>query len=475
MAKLNSLLLWRKIKLLCSVIVLILVITLSFSYARILGVTNILYTDYGKFYHSQQLFLEGKNSYSPIFFAQTAPHSSSQKKPARLAVNLNPPFFTLLTFPFAYLSYSHALYLWIVCSIFAGAISVLRIQKTLSPQNKPTLQSRLSILLAFFAYFPTFASLQLGQVTLLLLPLLVLSWQSARNHQSIQAAMWLGIAASLKPFIGLFALYFLLRKEYRALITFILTGGICALFAVFFLGAADYHAYLQGLHHITWAASSWNVSLYGVLLRLLGGPESNAALFSLPKILPLLYSILVLLLLGGMINFFHSCFDARLNDKRKVDLEFSMILVAMLLISPLGWLYYFPFLSLPFLQLFYYAKQGNYPIFLFLTLAFFLLLTNIPLSLIPSSHITPHNMVAIFWSASLSFIVLLSLMGCLFLMRRLMAAPSQMRLGTIPPPLLSLIYFIVFLPSVIGIIHINYRWLCHIDTDRHRYVVIHQD
>ncbi|WP_192805898.1 glycosyltransferase family 87 protein [Rickettsiella massiliensis] len=302
---------------------------------------------------------------------QTAPHSSSQKKPARLAVNLNPPFFTLLTFPFAYLSYSHALYLWILCSIFAGAISVLRIQKTLSPQNKPTLQSRLSILLAFFAYFPTFASLQLGQVTLLLLPLLVLSWQSARNHQSIQVAMWLGIAASLKPFIGLFALYFLLRKEYRALITFILTGGICALFAVFFLGAADYHAYLQGLHHITWAASSWNVSLYGVLLRLFGGPESNAALFSLPKILPLLYSILVLLLLGGIINFFHSCSDARLDDKRKVDLEFSMILVAMLLISPLGWLYYFPFLSLPFLQLFYYAKQGNYPIFLFFNLGLF--------------------------------------------------------------------------------------------------------
>lgn len=475
MTQLNSLLLWRNIKLLCSVIGLILVITLSFSYARILGVTNILYTDYGKFYHSQQLFLKGKNSYSPIYFIQNEPNTPSKKTPIGLAANLNPPFFTLITFPFAYLSYSHALYLWILCSIFAGAISVLRIQKTLSPENKPTLQSRLSLLLAFFAYFPTFASLQLGQVTLLLLPLLVLSWQSARHHQSIQAAILLGIAASLKPFIGLFALYFLLRKEYRALITFILTGGICTLFAVLFLGVSDYHSYLQGLHHITWAASSWNVSLYGVLLRLFGGSESNVALFSLPKILPLLYPILVLILLGGVITFFHSCSDARLDDKRKVDLEFSMILVAMLLISPLGWLYYFPFLSLPFLQLFYYAKQGHYPIFLFLTLAFFLLLTNITLSLTPSSHITSHNMVAIFWGTSLSFIVLISLMGCLFLMRRLMAAPSQRRLGTIPAPLLSLMYLIVFLPSVIGIIHINYRWLCHIDIDRHRYVVIHQD
>jgi Glycosyltransferase family 87 len=475
MAKLFAPLLWRKIKLLCSVVGLILVITLSFTYSRIFGSINILYSDYGNFYHSQHLFLEGKNSYSPVYFIQGKPNSPPQKKPLRLGANLNPPFFILATFPFAYLSYPHALFLWFLFSILAGAISVLRIQKTLYPGIKPTLQSRVGVLLAFFAYFPTFASLQLGQVTLLLLPLLVLSWQSARNHQSTRAAVFLGIAASLKPFIALFSLYFLLRKEHRALLTFIITCISCALLAVLFLGIAAYHSYLQGLNHIIWAASSWNVSLYGMLLRLFGGPESNAALFSLPKILPFLYPILVFGLLGGIFIFFHSYSNSFLDDKKKIDLEFSMILVAMLLISPLGWIYYLPFLSLPFLQLFYYAKQEIYPTFLFLALAFFLLLTNVPLNLIASSHITSKNILLIFLNSSFSFIVLISLMGCLFIIRRLLASPSQMKLGTIPAPLLSLVYLIVFLPSVIGIIHANYRWMCHIDTDCYRYVLIDQD
>ncbi len=458
---------------------------LSFIYPLTLGKTSILYSDYGKFYHSQRMLIQGKNIYTPIYFIknkkQTEPGHSilaaqekQQKKPIRLAGNLNPPFFTLISFPLAYLSYPHALLVWTFLSILAGYLSILLIQQKLEPHSIHSLSTCLLLLIGFTIFFPTFANLQFGQVSLLLLPLLVLGWRTAHDQKSTKTAIFLGLATSLKPFISLFFFYFLIRKEWRALSLFILTILICGLINTAFFGIDIYYPYYQACHQIAWAASSWNVSIYGFLLRLIGGPEANTPLFPLPGLFSFAYPFLSALLIGALLWFLRPL--PGMDRQKKTDLDFSMTLVAMLLLSPLGWLYYFPFLSIPLLILWDFSKKGIYPIILPLLLATFLLLCNIPIPLIPTNEIKTNNVVPVFLGSSLYFSVLIGLIGLFFLLRRPLVENLALDFEKIPSRLLLLVCIVAFLPSLLGITKSTNNWMRYTVNYSSEYRLIsHQD
>lgn len=471
------------------VILLGILLILNFIYPLTLGKTNILYSDFGKFYHSQQLFIQGKNIYTPIYFVKNKLNSDSptiQTKPThskliKLGGNLNPPFFTLMSFPLAYLSYPHALVLWTSLSIIAGALGILLLQQKLDRQTFSA-SSGLLLLIALFSYFPSFVSLQFGQVSLLLLPLLVLGWCAARDKKIIRAAILLGLASSLKPFIGLFLFYFLMRKEWRGLCAFLVTLLSCGLIAAFFLGLESYVAYYNACQQIKWAASSWNVSFYGFLLRLVGGIESNVALFAVPGLVIYLYPFVTGLFFLAIIRFLRPSVD--IPTKLKVDLDFSVLIVGMLLLSPLGWIYYFPLLSIPMLILWQLAKKGVYPIALPLFLMACIFFSNIPISLFDSAQINTTNVLRIFLVSSLYFLVLISLTGLIFWLRyrltrnfELYSQQKSIHFERIPPALLLLIGIVVFLLSYRGIGKATVDWILHSTHYSQQYSTIahHQD
>lgn len=457
---------------------------ISYTYPITLGKNSILYSDYGKFYHSQRLFIEGKNIYSPVYFIKNKKHSapghgllSKQTKPPhaiiRLAGNLNPPFFTLISFPLAYLSFSKALLLWTFFSMLAGCLSILAIQQKLEPRSIFSLPSCLLLLIGFISYFPTFATLQFGQVSLLLLPLLVLGWRAAHDQKSTKAAIFLGLAASVKPFIGLFLLYFLIRKEWRALLIFVASILICGLISIAFFGIDTYYSYYQACHQIVWAASSWNVSIYGFLLRLIGGTETNTPLLSIPGLLIFAYFFLSALLLLALIDFLRP--TPAIDLQEKTDLDFSIILLGMLLLSPLGWMYYFPLLSIPFLILWNFPKKGLLPIGLPLLLATFLLLTNIPIPLIPSHEIKANNVHHVFLGSSLYFSALIGLSALLFFIRQQLRKKPVLYFERIPASLLLLVCVVVFLPSILGITKASNNWMRYAANYAKEYTLISQD
>ena len=498
--------------LLSGIFFLAIIVILNFIYPLTLGKTNILYSDFGKFYHSQQLFIQGKNIYSPIYFVKNKLRASSQTiqaKPTRSKVlklggNLNPPFFTLISFPLAYLSYPHALLLWTLLSILAGALGILLLQQKLDPQTF-SISCALVLLIALFSYFPSFVSLQFGQVSLLLLPLVVLGWRAARDEKTIRAAIFLAIATSLKPFIGLFLFYFLMRKEWRGLGAFFLTLLSCALIAALFFGFECYIAYYHACQQIKWAASSWNVSIYGFLLRLWGGIESNVAVLPVPGLITYLYPLVTGLFFLAIIYFLRPA--CHIKVEQKVDLDFSVIIVGMLLLSPLGWFYYFPLLSIPILIL-WHTKKEIYPIGLPIFLMACIFFSNIPFSLFDSDQIRTVNVIPIFLSSSLYFLVLISLTGLLFWLRYRLnntdynlsaknsysqqwdfwqgatkmsnrnvfkihedcelsgntaknSSAKSNHFERIPPGLLLLIGIVVFLPSYRGIGKATVNWMLH--------------
>ncbi len=454
---------------------------ISCIYPRTLGKNSILYSDYGKFYHSQRLCIEGKNIYSPIYFVKNRQNSAldhgfvSDQTTVRQAIiplagNLNPPFFTLVSFPLAYLKYAKAILLWTFFSIGAGWIGILLIQQKLDPSSIGSLQTCLLLLIGLMGYFPSFASIEFGQVSLLLLPLLVLGWCAARSHNSKKAAFILGITASFKPFFGLFLLYFFIRQEWRSLLLCVVTILACGLLSAAFFGIDTYHAYYQACHQIVWAASSWNVSLYGVLLRFIGGAEKNIPLFFVPHLFIFAYLFLSALLIGLLIYFLRPV--PAIDSQEKVDLDFSIILLGMLLLSPLGWIYYFPLLCLPVLILWNFSKKGLLPISLPLLLATFLLFTNLPTTLIPSNDIKANNLLHVFLGSSLYFFALIGLAVLLFFVRHLCANKTKRHFESIPSSLLLLVYVVVFLPSIIGMMMVSESWIRHAASYSTEYTLI---
>lgn len=464
------------------VILLAILLILNVIYPLTLGKINILYSDFGKFYHSQQLFIQGKNIYAPVYFVKnklkpatpTAQAKPLHSKVVKLGANLNPPFFTLISFPLAYLSYPQALLMWSLLSIIGGALGILLLQQKLDPQNF-SMRSALIVLIALFSYFPSFVSLQFGQVGLLLIPLMVCGWRAARDGAAFRTAFFLGIAASLKPFIGLFLFYFLMRKEWKGLCVFVITLFSCAMLAAIFLGFDSYVDYYHACQQINWAASSWNVSLYGFLLRLLGGIENNAALLPIPGLITYLYPAVAGLFFFAIIHFLRPV--SVIQNEQKMDLDFCIIITSMLLLSPLGWIYYFPFLCIPILILWQFSNKGIYPIVLPLFLMACIFLSNIPISLFSSNLIQAKNILRVFFGSSLYFLVLIGLTSLLFWLRYRLVVNFSHYFERIPRSLLLLIGFVVFLPSYQGIGKATHNWMLHSKhySQQYSFVAHHQD
>ncbi len=431
-----------------SVIVLFLFsLSLCYCYQINSGRSHFLYTDFGKFYQSAQFFDQGKNIYTKIFLSQKeTTNSGIQTHIKQAAPDLNPPFFTLLVLPLGLLTYSSALLLWSALSIAGGILSIILLQKALK-LNDPPIYLTLSFILAFFVYYPTFAVIQFGQVTLVLLPLVVAAWLSAKNKYLATAGILLGIVASLKIIFGLFLIYFLMRREWRATIAFIATIIICSLIPLLFFGTKSYVDYYQIIHHIHWYASNWNASLLGFLFRLFGSHENNASVFAIPHLANILFWLLSIILLLTFIKYLFP--NNKLNQQTKLDLDFSMTLVVMLILSPLGWLYYFPFLLIPFVVCVQLAQRSPHTRYLQILIAIAIALSGITSMFTSSEHITAANITAIFISSSCYVSTLIILLGVLFFLRYTLAqSPIRKTIGFSA----ILTYTIALVPSLFSIL-----------------------
>jgi len=461
--------------------ILILLVIVGFCYwgQSVVAKSNIVYTDYGKFYQSTRFVLQGKDPYTPIFFKQNksvnkaSEHSHANPPKAKavavqLPGNLNPPIFTLLILPVGFFAYATALIIWTIFSVACGLFSVLLLQKELNIGWKQP-QATWGLVLAFFAYYPTYASVEFGQITLFLMPLVIGGWVALRRQNLVLAGVLLGLAASIKLFFGLFLLYFLIRREWRGLFWFCVVCVLSVVLPLALFGKQTFVNYFEVIRIISWSSSSWNVSIYGFLLRLFGGPELNVPVIAAPYLTKILYPFFSGLLLLGVIKFLwpiakingihsiassHSARQGVYQDR--VDLDFSMMLIAMLLLSPLGWLYYFPYLIIPFVILLRFGVRGYHPIGLTLWTIFALMLSAISTPLIASGYITGKYVVMAFASSCLYFGALLILLSLLFWMRKtLLQQPQVFKVAPLSKPMLIILLSVVLMPSLVGILTIT--------------------
>ena len=268
------------------------------------------------------------------------------KLPTCFHPNLNPPFFILLTVPLAWLGFQGAWLLWFGLSLacLAGSVALIH-REQLIPGGMAMFGA---VSLAFLLYVPTLASFFLGQVTFQVMLAVVLGWRALRHGRDWAAGAWLGLAVSVKPFVGLLVVGLFLLGNKRALMAMLLAGLACGALGWLAGGWEAYRDYLAALRTISWQAASWNASFAGFFSRPLGGSQ-NIPWIDAPAWAQGLTNLSSLAVLAAYALAIRRTLP--LAPALRADWLLALSLPAMLLISPLGWLYYFPFLLLPALVL----------------------------------------------------------------------------------------------------------------------------
>ena len=308
--------------------------------------------DFAKFFASAQSIRAGESLYKPLRFDDFYPAQAyaGVAPEAKVHPNLNPPLLALLVVPLTFAGLARAYAIWTALSLVAGLCACALLWRGLRPPGQNS-SGLLWLWLAFLVYFPTYTAVTMGQVTAGLFLLLAGAWLAARSGRDRLAGALLGVAVSVKVFTALLVVYFALQRRWRAVAWSIGTMLCGVLVTMPFTGAAAWREYFGVIQSVTWFGNSWNASFASFITRILGGSE-NVPLVNAPalgQVLMLISSAATLVWMAWITRREPVRAEALTytTQAARFDLGYGLTLAVMLLVSPLGWMYYFPLLLLP--------------------------------------------------------------------------------------------------------------------------------
>jgi hypothetical protein len=299
--------------------------------------------DFGRIYYAVVSWraggeLYGRNVATPEIVGETAAEMS----------NVASPTWHLVVLPFTYLRPGPAFVLWVLCNVTAWAFSLyvcLREWRlTIKPPSAPL------IALAIVASTLTAGAFHTGQYVGLLMIPATLAWRAAKHGKWAASGAWLGFLTSHKPFVLIFIAWLLWQRRWRGVIVScaVLIGSVACGELVF--GLSIYQQWQQALREDV-PAWSWlyvNASAWAPWARALG-PSTVFAHAANPTI-AVTAALASAIAIAGVTAW-------RLQRAMDVDLAWSVLWSAALLISPLGWTYYLWWGAGPFGALTLHAWQ----------------------------------------------------------------------------------------------------------------------
>ncbi len=286
--------------------------------------------DFSKAYWSTVVFLRGGEMYGINPSTQCGEWNG---KPIFLW-NLNPPHFHVVIMPFAVLPIYPALMLWLSLNILCLYLSLRAIRRELQLTETQWQFTLVGVL----AFAGTTASVLSAHCSFLLMFLVTRMWLAARQGRGTSTGLYLGVAMSVKPFLLMLLPYFLLRRRWKTFFAAITMSLICFALGAAVFGVDTHLAWRAKLSSSTgWCWQFQSGSLYGLLARtLMCNPMGECLVDCPPSLVPLLWLCLGVPI--GLATLAVSCIKRSPVD---VDRSLSILLVAALLLSPLGWAYYF--------------------------------------------------------------------------------------------------------------------------------------
>ncbi|MFH1300355.1 MAG: glycosyltransferase family 87 protein [Planctomycetota bacterium] len=257
--------------------------------------------------------------------------------------NTHPPTANLMAVPFAWLSYQPAHLAWNLTSIAMLCLIVFWIVKGLEIQM--TAWTTLALVTLLLACDPLQQSLIQGQPNLLLTLLIVGAWRAGRAGNSVVSGMCLGIATAVKIYPAYLFLYFLVRRDGRALAGGAISFALITLITAAVFGVDAYRDYLTVvLPSISDITNNWgNASLLAFWERLFDqSSDSTQPLVNSPVLLQIsVWSSWLVMTALAVRSVWKTRAETFSNE------GFAITIVAMLLMSPTTWHHYFIILAFP--------------------------------------------------------------------------------------------------------------------------------
>lgn len=292
-------------------------------------------SDFGKLHASARAYLAGRDMYDlgPATLSPVRGMTGEVLEYIKF-LNLNPPHFHLILLPLAPLPGRWALAVWGLASVGCLALALRSIQREAGVMLTPWGRRLAPLALLSFAGLGAVAVT--GQVSFILLVPVTLAWIAARRGRWTAAGAYLGLAMSVKPFLAIFLPYFILRRRFAALSTALATAAAAFLVGLGVFGWEAHRSWIAGLSAVTWEWVAMNASVLGFLRRILAPSSYYAPLLDAPRLITPAWLVVSGVL--GVVSL--AVAAAHADDARAVDRGFGVLLLAALLISPLGWTYY---------------------------------------------------------------------------------------------------------------------------------------
>jgi hypothetical protein len=200
--------------------------------------------DFKGFWVSARVGLERGNFYDPERYYQVA----AQLDPRDVHEEFNARYLDT-TFWYPPPSILHFLPLglfdlhtaWIVNYLYLIALFILLVwllKNTFWPNGGIIALGAVAALLV--VNYPTGLVFQFSQTNFILLVFLLLMW---RAREQPRAGMWLALAISVKPLVAALALFLLLQKRWRAILSLVLTLGILSIITLVIYGSETFFGY----------------------------------------------------------------------------------------------------------------------------------------------------------------------------------------------------------------------------------------
>ena len=288
---------------------------------------------------------EGLNPYDNAVALQVAGREAIPYVGTRLWVMVtNPPTAMLYFMPYSAMPLAAARLAFLAVNHVALLATAALTWRMVRPAMPPAVW--LGLVLGVVALLdPFLLAFRLGQVDLVIGLALAAAAYRLRNGDDAWAGACIGIAAMLKIAPGLLVLYLLWRGRWKAL------GGLVAtVLAVGFLSLAlagveawEYYVTVRLPDLLAGSALFNNLSLPGLILRVFMGPELATGFLDLQPDIMLARLLIAIALLTAV------CFTARALGReslrgRAFVLEFSLTVVAALVISGVTWPHYLAWL-----------------------------------------------------------------------------------------------------------------------------------
>jgi hypothetical protein len=318
------------------------------------GVSGAWLGDFSAYYTGAAALASGDRLYAGALAWRDAGFAVNFPGPAPSAGNpyAYAPAFALTLIPLTAVQFQPASLIWyalIVVSVVGIAYTLARL--LLPGDTRRVVMTAMGIggLLALFQ--PVRSILFTGQIDTMLLLLLTLTLAAFTLRKDMLAAVLLALAITIKPTLGVFVLYFLWKRAYRAAFVCCAVAGTLLIAPFLILGLdalSDFLAVLQYWTSPAFGASPVNQSPAGLFLRVFTPNAWTVPFVDAPQLVTLgrvLVAGVTLLTLMTLVP------RARATTPTQSALEFGLVVVAMLLAGPVSQDNHYVFLVIPMVSL----------------------------------------------------------------------------------------------------------------------------